>query len=69
MAQMTLTRVPDGQSVRLVFSADTEFNVTTGPEGATILSLYQNGAQRVVHVCEGLEEIIAARIAGLAEQP
>lgn len=69
MAQMILTRAPDGQPVRLTFSADTEFNVTPGPDGASILSLYQSGAQRIEHVREGLEEIIAARFAGLAEQP
>ena len=66
MPQMTLTRMPLGTPVVLTFAEDTEFNIDEGAERATILALYRNGSQHVVHVRETQQEIIDARRAALS---
>ena len=65
MPQMTLTIVPSGTPVVLTFAEDTEFNIDEGAERVTILALYRNGSQHVVHVRETRQEIIDARRAAL----
>jgi len=67
MPRMRLTRMPEGTSVELNFTTDTEFNIDNGPEGATILALYFNGSQRILHVRETWQQIVDARKAALAE--
>ena len=67
MPRMTLTRMPTGEPVDLSFTTETEFNIDSGPEGATILSLHQNGSQRIVHVAETRQQILDARKAAIAE--
>ncbi len=66
MPRMTLTRMPDRNPVVIQFEAVTEFNIDNGPEGATILALYQRGSQQIIHVCETREQIISARLAALS---
>lgn len=66
MPQITLTRSPTGERVRISFTAETEFNVTPGPEDTNVVSLYQNGSQWIIHVSEDLEAIIHARDHALA---
>ena len=67
MPQITLTRMPSGEPVGLTFTQATEFNVDNGAEGATILALYQNGSQHIVHVRETRQEILDARRAALED--
>ena len=69
MPRITLTRVPEDDPVVLQFEADTEFNIDNGPEGATILALYRQGSQQIVHVREAREQIINARLAALSLMP
>ena len=66
MPRMTLTRMPDDNPVVIRFEADTEFNIDNGPEGATILALYRQGSQQIIHVRETREQIIADRLAVLS---
>ena len=66
MPRMTLTRMPDNDPVVLQFEADTEFNIDNGPEGATILALYRQGSQQIIHIRETREQIISARLAVLS---
>lgn len=68
MPRMTLTRMPNDPVV-IQFEADTEFNIDNGPEGATILALYRQGSQQIIHVRETREQIISARLAVLSELP
>ncbi|WP_282030002.1 hypothetical protein, partial [Paracoccus marcusii] len=49
----------------LTFAEDTEFNIDESAERATILALYRNGSQHVVHVRETRQEIIDTRRAAL----
>lgn len=65
MPQMTLTRMPSDTPVVLTFVQTTEFNIDNGAEGATILGLYQNGSQQIVHVRETRQEILDARRAAI----
>lgn len=67
MPRMTLKRMPTGEPVELSFTEDTEFNIDSGPEGATILSLYRNGSQRILHVTETRQQILEARRAAIAD--
>ena len=66
MIHITLTRMPTGDPVELTFTKHTEFNIDNGPEGATIVALYLDGSQRIVHVRETRQEIIDARRAALS---
>ena len=63
---ITLTRMPNGDPVTVTFTADTEFNIDNGPEGATILALYRDGSQRIVYVLETRQQIVDARKAALS---
>lgn len=65
MPKMTLTRMPSDTPVVLTFIQTTEFNIDNGAEGATILGLYQNGSQQIVHVRETRQEILDARRAAI----
>ncbi len=65
MPRMTLTRMPNHEPVLVLFEADTEFNIDNGPEGATILALYRQGSQQIVHVQETREQILEARFKAL----
>lgn len=65
MPQMKLTRMPSGKPVELTFTKAFEFNIDEGAESATILALYQNGSQHIVHVRETRQEICDARRAAL----
>tara|TARA_R110000744_G_scaffold17406_1_gene47176 strand:+ start:236 stop:439 length:204 start_codon:yes stop_codon:yes gene_type:complete len=65
MPKMTLTRMPSDTPVVLTFIQTTEFNIDNGAEGATILGLYQNRSQQIVHVRETREEILDARRAAI----
>lgn len=65
MPRMTVTGMPLGKPIVLTFTKDTEFNIDNGAEGATILALYHNGTQQIVHVRESREEILDARRAAL----
>tara|TARA_R110001606_G_scaffold119705_2_gene251083 strand:- start:3523 stop:3726 length:204 start_codon:yes stop_codon:yes gene_type:complete len=65
MPQMPLTRMPSDTPVVLTFAEDTEFNIDESAERATILALYRNGSQHVVHVRETRQEIIDTRRAAL----
>lgn len=67
MPQMTLTRMPSGTPIVLTFAEDTEFNVDKGAGGATILALYWNGSQQIVHVRETRQEILNARRVALED--
>lgn len=67
MPQMTLTRMPSGEPVDLTFTEKTEFNIDNSAKGSTILALYQNGSQQIVHVRESRQEIIDARRAALED--
>lgn len=58
--------MPSGDPVTVTFTADTEFNIDNGPEGATILALYRDGSQRIVHVLETRQQIADARKAALS---
>ena len=66
MPQMTLIRMPEGKSVEVTFTEDTEFNIDNGAEGATILALYRDGTQQILHVRETRQQILDARRAALA---
>ncbi|WP_394227859.1 hypothetical protein [Paracoccus marcusii] len=57
--------MPDNEPVLVSFEADTEFNIDNGPEGATILALYRQGSQQIVHVQETREQILEARFKAL----
>ena len=67
MPKMTLTRMPSDTPVVLTFIQTTEFNIDNGAEGATILALYHNGSQHIVHVRETRQEILDARRAALED--
>ena len=69
MPRMTLTRMPDHESVLVPFEADTEFNIDNGPEGATILALYRQGSQQIIHVRETRAQILEARLMVLHGTP
>lgn len=67
MPHLTLIRMPEGEPVVVTFTEDTEFNIDNGAEGATILSLYREGSQQILHVRETRQQIINARRAALAD--
>ena len=69
MPRMTLTRMPDQEPVLVPFEADTEFNIDNGPEGATILALYRQGSQQIIHVRETRAQILEARFKALRGIP
>lgn len=65
MLRMTLTRMPDNEPLLVSFEADTEFNIDNGSEGATILALYRQSSQQIVHVQETRQQILEARLKAL----
>ncbi|WP_282029950.1 hypothetical protein [Paracoccus marcusii] len=61
--------MPDHKPMLVPFEADTEFNIDNGPEGATILALYRQGSQQIIHVRETRAQILEARLMALDGTP